>query len=377
MNLVQLVKYLILDTGGLTGRRCSAQTVDVHLNAAMAWLCRAQDAYPPGGVSLDYSLMRGWSAGYPETTGYIIPTFVQYAIVSGNQEYINRAMRMADWLISIQEKDGSFKGGPWGSGLDSFVFDTGQIVFGLIEAHRLSGQDNYLQGAVRAGNWLVNVQDTEGMWRRFSYHNIPHSYYTRVAWGLAQLGKYTGDHSYSEAACRNIDWALTQQLENGWFKSAGFTESGHRTPFTHTIAYTIEGVLETGDCLHRTDYVKAAMRSAESLLQIGKAGFYHGTYDNSWRSNARYSCLTGSAQIAGIFLRLHEITCDNRYLTAAQEINHYVSRCQETRGASQTRGAISGSYPIWGGYLRYTFPNWAAKFFADALLLEKKVTDLK
>ncbi len=35
------------------------------------------------------------------------------------------------------------------------------------------------------------------------------------------------------------------------------------------------------------------------------------------------------------------------------------------------RGAIAGSAPIWGGYSRFEFPNWAAKFFADALIMDE------
>jgi hypothetical protein len=34
------------------------------------------------------------------------------------------------------------------------------------------------------------------------------------------------------------------------------------------------------------------------------------------------------------------------------------------------RGAIPGSAPIWGAYSRFEFPNWAAKFFADALIMD-------
>ena len=33
------------------------------------------------------------------------------------------------------------------------------------------------------------------------------------------------------------------------------------------------------------------------------------------------------------------------------------------------RGGIAGCYPVWGGYIQYGYPNWAAKFFIDALLL--------
>ena len=41
------------------------------------------------------------------------------------------------------------------------------------------------------------------------------------------------------------------------------------------------------------------------------------------------------------------------------------------------RGAIKGSHPIWGGYLFGTYPNWAVKFFMDALLLEEAVVEEK
>lgn len=34
-------------------------------------------------------------------------------------------------------------------------------------------------------------------------------------------------------------------------------------------------------------------------------------------------------------------------------------------------GAIKGSHPIYWGYLFGTYPNWAAKFFMDALLFEE------
>ena len=36
----------------------------------------------------------------------------------------------------------------------------------------------------------------------------------------------------------------------------------------------------------------------------------------------------------------------------------------------ELRGGIAGSAPIWGDYSRFEFPNWAAKFFADALMMD-------
>jgi len=45
--------------------------------------------------------------------------------------------------------------------------------------------------------------------------------------------------------------------------------------------------------------------------------------------------------------------------------NHHV-----TAKYAYQRGAIAGSAPIWGRYSMFEYPNWAAKFFADALMLK-------
>ena len=54
---------------------------EVAAQEALEWLCRAQDhsASTDGGVARSYSLLTGWASSYPETTGYIIPTFLERA----------------------------------------------------------------------------------------------------------------------------------------------------------------------------------------------------------------------------------------------------------------------------------------------------------
>jgi len=49
----------------------------------------------------------------------------------------------------------------------------------------------------------------------------------------------------------------------------------------------------------------------------------------------------------------------------------YLKRHQRVDDADPiVRGAIAGSAPIWGRYAMFEFPNWAAKFFADALIMD-------
>lgn len=358
----------------LLGRDCRMQVSDDHIDAAITWLCVAQDQWADGGVALRYSLVKGWQPSYPETTGYIIPTFLKYAALTRRPEFTERALRMADWELSIQNADGSFNGGPLGSGYEGFVFDTGQVIFGLVAAYRATDEAKYLDGAIRAGRWLVQIQDKAGCWTRHAFNNISHTYYTRVAWALAELGTYAGERIFSTSARRHADWAVAQQQSNGWFAHTGFTVSGHAAPYTHTIAYTMEGLLETGTCLDRREYIEAVMRSADSWIETVRGdGYCAGKYDREWKPRARFACLTGSAQFALILLRLYMISGREKYIETAQTLTRFLCRRQALSGAPEIRGAIAGSSPIWGGYQRFAYPNWAAKFFIDALLLQKEI----
>ena len=79
------------------GARKAPASSRQHLDATMQWLCRAQDRCGGLGVSAGYSFIDGWYPPYPETTGYLIPTFYEYAALTGREEFRNRARRMAQF----------------------------------------------------------------------------------------------------------------------------------------------------------------------------------------------------------------------------------------------------------------------------------------
>jgi hypothetical protein len=86
---------------------------------------------------------------------------------------------------------------------------------------------------------------------------------------------------------------------------------------------------------------------------------------------ASYACITGVAQMAICWRRLFQITGTQEYREAAARAIAYMKRTQRAEENDDiVRGAIPGSAPIWGGYSRFEFPNWAAKFFADALMMD-------
>jgi len=362
----------------LGNRKSLNQENETNIKAAMGWIASAQDATPDGGVSMCYNVLtRKWGASYPETTGYIIPTMFVCFHATGDDEYKQRALRMADWEISVQMESGAFQSGS----LDTAprkpaIFNTGQVLLGLARAYKETKDDKYQRAAEKAATWLVESQDDDGVWRRnlsTVTTNPVHVYNTRTAWALLQAHSITAKEAYLDSAVRNIDWALTQQLDNGWFENAAFNINEY--PLLHTIAYTIRGILECGIYLNNKVYIDATRKSADVLLQLQqKGGSLYGIYNSKWKNTVGWSCLVGDAQTSVIWLRLFEITQDKKYFDAARNMNQYLKSTQDLKSANQgIRGGIKGSQPIYGGYGRFNYLNWAAKFFVDALLLENEL----
>lgn len=345
-----------------------------HLAATLDWLCRAQDARDgqrdAGGVAAGWSFEDGWLPGYPETTGYIIETFLAAAAHLGDDEYRRRAGRMLDWELSLQAPDGAFPGHFGEPGSHPVIFNQGQIMHGLVAGWLELERRDCLEAGLRAGHWLVRQQDDDGCFRRYEHNGVPHVYNTRAIWALASLGVAANETGFVAAAKRNLDWALTQQTPSGWFRTNAFTPT--RDPFTHTIAYAIRGFIEVGALLGEERYLAAARRAARGLLERQRDdGWLAGTYGDEWRPSARYACVTGVAQMALCWQRLHQLDGEAHWQAAARRAIEYVKTTQRLDAPDPiVRGAIPGSSPIWGDYSRFEFPNWAAKFFADALLMD-------
>jgi len=350
----------------------TTKSIDFALHNAVKWLCLAQDNSPDDGVSEGYHLKHGWLPSYPETTGYIIETFCNYSDLANDTSLKDRALRMADWLVSIQYKDGAI---PDSYFKKKMVFDTGQVLFGFVRAFEETGEQRYREAALKAGKWLIDVQEQDGTWRKFAVGEIPHTYYARVAWSLSRLHSIIGDDQYNESCRKNIEWTLSQQQENGWFNNASFTMAKNDRPYTHTIAYTIRGILESGMYLQSDTYIGAACKAMDGLLGVlPDSGLVYGSYDKNWQGDTRFSCLTGSAQLAIIFFKLYQLTDKEQYLNAGRKINNYLLTKQELRISNKdVFGAIAGSYPVWGDYIHFMYPNWATKFLIDSLLIEKKI----
>jgi hypothetical protein len=364
--------------------------VQKHLRATMNWLRVAQDTQRDGGVSGGYTHLKGWGSSFPETTGYIIPTFYDYLAHTGDGDFGTRAARMADWLLTIQNSDGSFQGDVIAAGAGPSVFNTGQIVFGLVRAARETGDERFLTAARRAAAWLSAVQDPSGEWTSVDFLDKSHVYNTRTAWAVLLAADATGSDELREAGRRNIAWAVSQAHPDGFYERAAFDPGEHydlkrklravvtgknRPSFyteasLHTIAYTIQGMLESAWLLGDEEAEAVATRSADRLAQDAVSGRLAGYYKPGWQPATRSACLTGAAQMAIVWQRLAQKRGRSDLIGAAEAAIDLVAGTQDlSRWRADLRGAVAGSEPLWGLYLPFRYPNWAAKFAADAYLL--------
>ena len=350
--------------------------------ASAEWLCAAQDnsRTHDGGVARDYDLRSGWGPSYPETTGYIIPTFLRLSEFLGEQAYRERAREMVEWLMCIQRSDGGFQGGRIGrTPVVSVTFNTGQILIGLAIAAREFEDSRVFDATRRAAIFLRDSQDSDGCWRS---HPTPFaqagdkSYETHVSWGLFEAERTLPAEGFAEAGYSQVDWALKNQTGNGWFEKNCLDNP--EAPLTHTIGYALRGVIEAYRLGGRQSDIDAAVRTADALLRcIDERGFISGRLASDWTAAAGWSCLTGTVQIATCWLLLDRALGRRDYRDAASRAIDYVRRTIQLHQEPGISGGVKGSVPADGGYTRFQYPNWAAKFFIDAQLLEIAADDDK
>ena len=347
-----------------------------HLQATMDWLCLAQDVTGVNGVSAYFNLAeKKWGVPYRETTGYIIETFLNYYSLTGNEEYLSRAKKMGEWELTIQGDDGSIGEVKPDGSIGKKIFNTGQVMIGLNALFKQTGDKKYLAASIKAADWLVANQEADGSWQKY-INNGPETIDIRSAWPLLKLSEITGNKSYRLAAEKHLGWVLKQQKDNFWFSHTGLSSN---SPWTHEIVYTISGLLECYLLLEEKNerLFKSFYGAADKLLeyyQKNNGKYLPCSFNESWQSNDNYSCLTGDAQLAIIWLQIYELTGETKFLDGIKKMIEDIKAVQIINtDKKEIKGAVAGSFPISGGYCGYMLLNWAAKFFADALILKIKL----
>ncbi len=327
--------------------------------------------------------MSPWAIFLPETTGYIIHSLVDYSMLYGDAECRVRALKMAEWESKVQMASGAVQGGTLRGAQEQTpaVFNTGMVLQGFssiltqISDERID--ERIIDAAHRAARFLVGDLGDDGHFRThgaFVAESRIKTYNVLCAWALYSFGERSGTREYMSAAIAAAEAALRQQRENGWFDDNDLDRP--ESPLTHTIGYTLQGLLEVGVSAQREDMVAAVRRGIDPLLaNMTEKGFLAGRFYADWKPASFSSCLTGSAQLAIVALRLWEITAEQSYREAGNRLLNYLKALQLTSNPDpNVVGALAGSFPMFlGGYMSAGYPNWATKYLLDGLMLQDRV----
>ena len=269
------------------------ESIDPNRNGSRAYYSRL------------YNPFSGWSLMYPETTGYIIPTFLTYGEKFKKETVIKKAIKMADWLLSIQNNDGSFPGGLFKKGLiRKSIFNSSQIIIGLVNIYNKTRDDKYLESSIKCAQWIVGNQNNDGSFSKYNYKNdYTPSYYTRVSWPLLMVWKLNGNEKLKDAAIKTLELIYNRKLKNGFIKHSGFKMNSYA--FIHTIAYVIRGFFEADQILKINKYEKIAISWADIIMKKFEInGKLPAAYYYDYRGLKKSECLTGYCQLAIIWLKI-------------------------------------------------------------------------
>jgi len=343
---------------------------DIHIKMASDWLLKAQNNGQDNGYSRGFYLYKGgWDKSYIETTGYIIPTLLDVFNYSNDIKYKKSVLQAGSWLLNIQKDNGAF------TDIDNdieLVFDTGQVLYGLIAIYELDDIDlelkkQYEIAIIKASTWLCDVQDEDGSWTKFGFNGIGHSYYSRVSSILYKAGVLLNKQQFKNSAEKNIDWVLSYQNENSFFDKLKFTDN--EDSLLHTIVYVLEGLYDYYLLTDDKNVLKALLNNANKFKEINihRDLLLCSQYDDDFNCINNERCITGLAQWSNISFKLYELTNDVDYLHIAQKTLYYL-KSKQFKTNDKLKGSLPGSVPFWGTYASYSAINWGVKFYIDALL---------
>ena len=337
-----------------------------HIQLAAKWLLYMQNS--DGGYSRKFSFIKGKDKSYIETTGYIIPTLIEAGLYLNEEKYINSALKAGKWLLEIQNNDGSF------SEIDTnkpYAFDTGQCLIGLNYLYEYTKEKKYLAAAKKASYWLYENKEKDGSWQKVAYNNQKHTYYTRVAGAMYRYAIISDDEIIKQSALKHIQWVLDNQNKHGYFKYSSFIEGV--PAYLHTLMYILEGLLDIYEYDHDKQILEAILKNSEKFkdINLNRDLILCSEYDEDFQCINDQRCITGLAQWAGVALRLYKITNDDDYKKCAINTLYYLKAKQLK--SSSMKGGFSASIPFWGKYGGFDFVNWTNKFFIDSMLIYDKL----
>ena len=301
------------------------------LHHGVRWLLHSMALGSDRG-SGTYYFTTGWTSSYPETTGYIIPTLLRYsksrlAEPQWAKESAEAAQLAGQWLLSIQNEDGGWPGGYVHQQRPSVVFNTGQILRGLLALYEHTNEPHWKDAAARAIDWIWLQMNDRGQFASNDFMSAIRVYGTYVVAPILDWSVHFPDRRnlWEQKAQLHLEWVLTQQNDLGWFANCDNTLHRNNRPIIHTLAYTIDGMWCAALSLDDQKYRDSALLPARVLAtEFLQRGILSGRYNEQWQGTEAF-LPTGGAQLAIVWHSMYIHTGELLWKEARDRMNQLLS----------------------------------------------------
>ena len=278
---------------------------------ALAWL--HANEHPGGGIRV----YAGSPDAYPEVSGYIVPTLAEYGAT-------DLARRVTEWLVSVQRDDGAILG----TDAKPYVFDTAQVLRGLLVSRSLPGVNEAIERAYYYMFDQIREDGRNGFVAQYR-GEIPEGILVYALPPFREAATLLGDPRGMEASERATDFYLTDP------------RTLDERELTHFLAYCLEGLIDIG----RPAIAEPVLTKLER--QQHRSGAVRGRDGVSW------VCTPGLIQLALCWLKVGRRGPAERAIAWA-------------RAHQRRSGGFLGSYGRHASYFAREEIAWAAKYFLDA-----------
>jgi hypothetical protein len=251
------------------------------------WFLQSGIQEAEGGVARYYRSDTGRNNPVStEITGYAVSTFVYLHALTGEQVYLDRAALGARFLAETAWDAAqdciAFEYGASlnGSGPRTYFFDSGIIVRGLLAAWRATGEDRFLDAAVRCGRAMLRdfaagpaefhpiltLPDKKPIPRDDRWSRSTGCYQLKSAMAWRVLAEATGATSFDPPYCALLENSLRTHMSF----LPGHPERLKVMDRLHAYSYFLEGMLPCATdprCVEATR--QGIARVAAFLREIG------------------------------------------------------------------------------------------------------------
>jgi hypothetical protein len=257
----------------------------LSLARAGKWLLDSGIQESCGGVARFYRSETGKNKPIStEITGYSASALVYLFHVTGDEEYLDRARKTANFLVTVA----------WNQDLRTFpfehpspsaesehrayFFDCGIIIRGLLAVWRQTGEEQLLDIAMAAAHTMIGdfrsgdeyhpileLPAKEPLARTEQWSRAPGCYQLKAALAWWDLADATGDHALRDAYLNMLNLALV--THSGYLP--GSTDTHQTMDRLHPFLYFLEGllpVLDRAECAK--EYVEGIHTVSRLLRQI-------------------------------------------------------------------------------------------------------------